>query len=229
MDRVILRAELFHDNRHIVAHTTELSPRSAFVCTDERLDLGALVQLRLSFPGLLPAIQIGARVVSRDAGSGHGYWPGFALDFTSEEARLSHLLLAPRVRDATRTYQILIVEDSATMRDIIKHNAAQFSAGVYIEVTAADSVEAALSVLETRAFDLLVVDYFLPAPSGADLVRDLRARGLDVPVIGVSIGGPPARRAFVEAGVDLYLDKPVMLRDVFGTVERLVGAAKGDS
>ena len=70
------------------------------------------------------------------------------------------------------------------------------------------------------------LDLFLPgALSGADLVRELRTRRVDLPVIGFSVGGTAARRAFLEAGADLFLDKPIALRDVFATLERLSVAA----
>lgn len=227
---MVLRAELFHESRHIVAHTTELSASSAFVRTDERLDLGTVVELKLSFPRLLPPLTIRARVVAREAGSGHGYWPGFCLDFSAEHERLARLLRPLQAQAAEDTYRILVVEDSATMRDVMQHNAARFSPRFPIDITSTDTAEHALELIAANAYDLAVVDLYLPGKlSGADLVRDLRARALDLPVIGFSIGGPEARRALVEAGADLFLDKPVMLRDVFGTLERLVRAARAES
>jgi CheY-like chemotaxis protein len=226
-DRMFLRAELFHDSRRIVAHTTELSASSAFVRTDERIDLGALVELRLSFPRLLPPLQVAARVVSREPGSGHGYWPGFLLDFTTEHERLSQLLRPREARDATSPYRVLVVEDSATMRDVVQHNAARISSTFEIAITSTDTAERARELIAAATFDLAVIDLYLSGPlSGAGLVRELRARELDLPVIGFSIGGSEARRAFMEAGADLFLDKPVMLRDVFATLECLVRAAE---
>jgi CheY-like chemotaxis protein len=225
-DRMVLRAELFHDRRHIVAHTTKLSASSVFVRTDELLSLGANVELELSFPRLFPPLAVGARVVSRDAGSGHGYWPGFSLDFTAQHERLEHLLGAHAVTDAT-DYRILVVEDSQTMRDVVQHNASRFSSGIRIDITTSDSAEHALELIGEHAYDLAVVDLYLPGQlDGAALVRALRGRGVDLPVIGFSIGGSEARRAFIEAGAEMFLDKPVILRDVFGTLERLVRAAR---
>lgn len=224
-DRMVLRAELFHDSRHIVAHTTKLSARSAFVRTDELLSLGADVELRLSFPRLFPPVAVNARVVSRDAGSGHGYWPGFELDFTAQHERIEHLLRAHDAACGT-DYRILVVEDSQTMRDVVQHNASRFSSGVRIEVTTSDTAEQALALIDQHAYDLAVVDLYLPGHlDGAALVRALRGRGVDLPVIGFSVGGSEARRAFLDAGADLFLDKPVILRDVFGTLEQLVLAA----
>ena len=224
---MVLRAELFQDNRLIVAHTTELSARSAFVRTDERLALGSVVELRLSFPRLFPPLKIAARVMSRDAGSGHGYWPGFSLDFAAEDARIARLMQEETTATSSTVYRILVVEDSPTMRDIVQHNASRFSAPVRIDVVSTDTVEQASELLSSSEFDLAIVDLYLSGElTGADLVRDIRARGADLPVIGFSIGGSEARRAFFDAGADLFLDKPVMIRDVFATLERLVRAAR---
>lgn len=222
---MVLRAELLHDSRHIVAHTTKLSARSVFVRTDELLSVGADVEVRLSFPRLFPMLAMTARVVSRDAGSGHGYWPGFELDFTAQHERIEHLLRAHEVTDAT-DYRILVVEDSPTMRDVVQHNAARFSSGIRIDVMTSDTAEHALQLIGEQTYDLAVVDLYLSGQlDGAALVRELRGRGMDLPVIGFSIGGSEARRAFLDAGADLFLDKPVVLRDIFGTLERLVCAA----
>jgi CheY-like chemotaxis protein len=224
---MVLRAELIHESRCIVAHTTELSTSSAFVRTDEWIEVGSVVELRLSFPRLLPALNIPARIVSREGGSGHGYWPGFALSFTSEHERLVRLLGDDDRDESPRSYRILVVEDSVTMRDVVKHNASRFAPRFNIDVTSVETGEQARAVLDEASFDLAVIDLYLPGPlSGADLVRGMRSRGMDMPVIGFSIGGSEARRAFFDAGVDLFLDKPVMLRDMFGTLERLVRAAR---
>jgi CheY-like chemotaxis protein len=224
---MLLRAELLQDSRHIVAHTTELSTTSAFIRTDERLDAGGDVELRLSFPRLFPPLRIDARVVSREAGSGHGYWPGFSLAFSGEHERLSRLLQAVDGVVVPSTYRMLVVEDSPTMREIMQHNAMRFSQTFRIEIVSAETAEQAAELLRDDVVDLAVVDLYLPGTrSGADLVRDLRARGIDLPVIGFSIGGAQARHAFLDAGADLFLDKPVMLRDMFATLERLVRTAR---
>lgn len=227
---MVLRAELVQNDRLIVAHTTELTAHTAFVRTDERLDLGSSLELRLSFPRLLPAVNIAARVVSRDGGSGHGYWPGFMLQLDTENERIDHLLRSAGERETPGTYRIIVVEDSPTMRDVMQFSASHFSRSFRIDMVSCDNVAQAQERIAAETFDLAVVDLFLPGDkTGADFVRELRARGEDLPVIGFSIGGAEARRTFLDAGADLFLDKPVILRDVFTTLQRLVGAARVES
>jgi CheY-like chemotaxis protein len=229
-ERVVLRAELFHDSRLIVGHTTQMSATSVFVCTDEKLDVGDTVQVRLSFPRLLAPLDLVARVVSRDAGSGHGYQPGFTLDFDSN-ARLERLLGVQEAKAGAdeAAFRVLVVEDSAVMRDTVQHTAERFFPAFHVETDSTEDAEGALARIDAQPYDLALVDLFLPGTmNGADLVRAMRQRGLDTPVIGFSIGGTKARTAFLEAGADMYLDKPVMLRDIFGTLKRLVYAARSE-
>lgn len=221
MERMVLRAELFHESGSIVAHTTAVGANTVVVRTDERIAVGSSVTLRLSFPRLFAPIEMSAQVASRDAGSGHGYYAGFTLDFDREE-RLARLLERPDDAPSQGSIRILLVEDSPVMCDIVAQVAATFSRTFQIATTSLSSAEDAMKVLERETFDLAVVDMFLPGQlTGADLVRTMRARSLDLPVIGLSVGGSKARLAFLDAGADLFLDKPVAVRDVFTTLERL--------
>ncbi len=225
LERIVLRAELVHEHGRIVGHTTAIGPSSVVVRTDERIAVGENVTLQLSFSRLFAPLQLTARVASRDAGSGHGYHAGFTLDVDAEE-RLSRLLQPGDRAPAQSSFHILLVEDSPVMCDVVTQSAAAFSPTFRIVTTSAHRVASALALIERETFDLAVVDQFLGDDLGADLVRELRARELDLPVIGFSVGGTPARLAFLDAGADLYLDKPIALRDVFATLERLSTARR---
>lgn len=226
LERMVLRAELVHDGRCIVGHTTEIGASSVFVRTDEPVAVGSEVQLRLSFPRLFAPLELAATVRAHDAGSGHGYFAGVMLDFPAED-RLAELQRRPGDAPATGSCRILLVEDSAVMRDVVAQSASSFSRTFRIETATAESAEAALELVQRTTFDLAILDLYLASPlTGADLVRDLRARQLDVPVIGFSVGGSKARLAFLEAGADMFLDKPIMLRDVFTTLERLLATTR---
>jgi CheY-like chemotaxis protein/Tfp pilus assembly protein PilZ len=225
---MVLRAELVHRARQIIAHTTELTPASVFVRTDEPLALGESVALRLSFPRLLAPLDLEAHVVSIDPGLGHGYSAGVKLEFHAEPNERDRLawLLGDVSTEVPRddVSRILVVEDSALMRDFIQLGADRFTRGsVRVVVDTADTAESALEVMRGHTYALVLVDLYLPGPmDGAALVRTLRTTEADLPVIGFSVGGVAARDAFLSAGADLFLDKPVMMRDVFTTLERLV-------
>lgn len=227
MERIVLRAELIDGNRHIIAHTTEIGPTSAFVRTDEPAEIGTQVTLRLSFPRLFAPLEIAAHVASRAAGSGPGYYAGFTLEFAADD-RLARLDVRSD-EAAPAGCRILLIEDSAMMRDIVEHSATAFSRTFQIVTDSAETAESGLEIVNQKSFDLAIVDLYLAGTlDGADFVRELRSRKLDLPVIGFSVGGTKARLAFLDAGADLFLDKPVMLRDVFTTLERLVTVARSE-
>ena len=236
-ERMVLRAELSHDQREIVAHTTELSAESAVVRTDEQLSPGDVVSLRLSLRQLLAPVELSARVVAIDPGSGHGFFPSVTLAFeapTPEQreylAQLVGAIDDPGA-DGPPDCRILVVEDSQLMREHVEARAGRaLDDGVRVVVDTAGSVERALELLETRSYALALVDLFLPDRVGDTLVRTIRERGLDqLAVIGCSVGGASARDSFLEAGADLYLDKPVKVKDLLTTVQRLtrLNAQKG--
>jgi CheY-like chemotaxis protein len=237
-ERMVLRADLSHDEREIVAHTTELTPESVVIRTDEPLSLGDTVSLRLSFRQLLAPVELAARVIAREPGSGFGYNPGVTLAFdTPTTEQQEHLARLVGAVDALRLTEkpvcrVLLVEDSALMRDFVKIGTERFvDRLVQVVVDTADTVENALSMLEKQTYTLALVDLYLPGGmNGDDLVRTIRGRGLDqLAVIGFSVGGAAARTALLDAGADLFLDKPVMLKDLFATVARLtlLNARKG--
>jgi CheY-like chemotaxis protein len=230
VERIVLRAELVHETRRIVAHTTELSARTVFVRTDESLAIGSMVLVRLSFPRLFPTVEIEAEVLALEADAGHGYFAGLRLGFVQggvQQALLAELLDSQDAPPGNGdTYRILVVEDSAVIRDCLQLNADRFAArrSLHVQIDSIDSAEQALEMFERNRYELALVDLYLPGTmTGADLVRALRRRERpDLPVIGFSIGGPAAREAFLSAGADLFLDKPVVVKDVFTTLERLM-------
>jgi DNA-binding response OmpR family regulator len=116
------------------------------------------------------------------------------------------------------------------IREMFEYEATRYfrlkSAKVAIEL--ADGAERAWQMLiDNRSaggsFDLAIVDYFLPASDGSVLVARMRAHPdfVRIPVVAISVGGADARRATIGAGADIFLDKPVLIRNLFSTLARL--------
>src|SRR5687767_7337936 len=134
LEPMVLRAELFHEGRCIVAHTTALDAKAVVVRTDERIEVGSRVVLRLSFPRLFEPLEATARVVSRDAGSGPGHYAGFTLELDPQE-RLARVLQRNEDARADNAFRLLLVEDSPVMCDIVTQSAATFSRTFRIDTT----------------------------------------------------------------------------------------------
>ena len=91
--------------------------------------------------------------------------------------------------------RVMLVEDEKMVRELTK----RILVGAGFQVTEAADAERALTHLDEDSFDVLLTDVVLPAMSGPEMVRRLRDRGWNVPVVYMS--GYPAD--FVESRVQL--------------------------
>ncbi len=72
-------------------------------------------------------------------------------------------------------------------------------------------------------YDLILLDLGLPGKSGMDLLRSLRLRGIDVPLLIVTArDGTPARVEGLDAGADDYLVKPFDLDELLARIRALL-------
>ena len=114
---------------------------------------------------------------------------------------------------------LLIVDDSAVMRALVKRALAVAGVTVETVLDAANGREA-LAVLETHRVDVLVTDLNMPEMSGLELLQQIRARGSwpDLVCAVFSSDGSDSRRAEMrQLGVEVFLRKPFrpdVMRDV---------------
>jgi len=105
--------------------------------------------------------------------------------------------------------RIAIVEDDAQLRTVL----AVFLRGMGAEVVAqsCDGLEALELLADDDIHpDLILTDCQMPRLDGISLVRRLRARGDQTPIIMISgQGDPTVRQLALAAGVNRYLDKPL--------------------
>jgi class 3 adenylate cyclase len=104
--------------------------------------------------------------------------------------------------------RILIVDDTASNRDLLARRLGRDGHGV----TAACSGREALEILETQEFDLVLADILMPDMNGIELLGRLKSdrRLRELPVImisGLKDGNAVIR--CIEAGAEDYLQKPI--------------------
>jgi DNA-binding response OmpR family regulator len=238
---LVLQAEIIArpSEGPIVTNTLSLSDQCVWVASDSLEAFGGEVLVRLSFPGLLPPISLHARIDEVREASGLGAPRAAALRFVlaSESERRHVAAMCAIARDtesraapSAMRYRILLVEDNSLIREMFAHglNAYFPAKNAPVSLDLADNAERAWQLLaDTRTtgapYDLVIVDYFLPASDGAALVARMRSdKALkQVPVIAISVGGADARRATLAVGADMFLDKPIVIRDLFATLARL--------
>jgi CheY-like chemotaxis protein len=233
--RVLLRSEFYVAGEKIVSYALELSETSVFVVTDHLPAIGTTVSLGLSFPGLLASIDLEARVTGQRVSMAPGDPSGVELEFeyadpeSLDEIRLLLDQLAKTPKDSKwhRPYSVLLVEDNAFIRDMFAYGIARYFGARQdtVRFEHAEDAKTAWEKLSHDLYDLVIVDYYLPAEDGAALISRVRKchRLARVPIVAISVGGRDARDATISAGADMFLDKPVVMRDLFTTLERLAG------
>jgi two-component system, OmpR family, alkaline phosphatase synthesis response regulator PhoP len=121
-------------------------------------------------------------------------------------------------------HKILVVEDEADIRELLRYNLAQ--EGFVVE-EAGDGAEA-LDRIGRRAPDLLVLDLMLPQMSGLELCRRMRSNPetAKLPILVVTAKGAEVDRILgLEMGADDYVVKPFSPREVVARVKALLRRA----
>ncbi len=212
----------------LVDYTDNLSTGGTFVTTDRELPIGAAVRLALSFPGLLAPIHIDGVVRWLRSGPEAGLGIEFA-DGPGRE-RLAAVIDRVRGRDprlVVPLVRVLVVEDNPHVAAMVRRGLVGMGARageLAFAVTTAANGHEALALLREQSFEAAIIDVYLPVIDGAHVIAAMRGElGLaTMPVIAVSAGGAAARAAALTAGADLFIEKPMRLRQVIETIQALM-------
>ncbi len=118
--------------------------------------------------------------------------------------------------------KLLVVDDSSTMRRIIKNTLARLGYKDILE--GADGVEGWSQIDSNPDVDMLITDWNMPEMNGLELVKKVRAdeRFADLPIIMVTTeGGKTEVITALKAGVNNYIVKPFtpqVLKEKLGAV-----------
>jgi DNA-binding response OmpR family regulator len=229
-NRLMLRAELRHATESFVSYALELTASTVFVVTDWQAPIDTSVSIRLSFLDVIEPVEAMARVVGLRVAGSPGDLAGAVLRF-EEASRAPILALVERLEEASAAeglatehpFRVLLVEDNRFIRDMFAYGIRKFFQQPGFDVDHAEDAEHAWHKLRATSYDLAIVDYYLPAEDGASLIARVRRddRLSRMPVVAISVGGRDAREATISAGADLFVDKPLVFRDLFNTLRVL--------
>src|SRR5271163_2599306 len=124
-------------------------------------------------------------------------------------------------------YRVLIVEDDADIRELIRYNLAQ--EGFVVE-EAADGTQA-LEKVKRRVPDLLLLDLMLPGMPGLQVCRQMRAERetAHLPILIVTAKGTEVDKVLgLEMGADDYVVKPFSPRELIARVKAVLRRANPD-
>jgi CheY-like chemotaxis protein len=228
---LILQAKYSDMDTYITGWTENISVGGFFLCTDRPFRLGQELTAQLSFPGLLPSIEINGRVAwirkpSLETPAGVG------IQVHSDSSRRRMARVAMLVdKNALSTahkgpFRVLVVDDNELSRmacDRVLKHLADYSPEA-IELDYAEHGQQALEMIAENLPDLLITDIYMPVMDGRLLLKRLRADKTlaDLPAIVITAGGKDAHEGLSELGVGAILEKPLQFGRLFETIIYLI-------
>jgi len=122
-------------------------------------------------------------------------------------------------RLTTHPMRILVVEDEERVASFIRKGLEESGYVVEVAGTGEDGLDLALA----SRFDAIVLDMMLPGMSGIQVVRELRARRQETPVLALTArSGLDDRVEGLDAGCDDYLPKPFAFSELQARLRALL-------
>jgi two-component system alkaline phosphatase synthesis response regulator PhoP len=119
--------------------------------------------------------------------------------------------------------RILLVEDEPSL--VLTLADRLVSEGYEVE-TAGDG-DAAVDLAVAGSFDLILLDVMLPGKDGFEVCRELRQRGLQIPILMLTARGQVIDRVVgLKLGADDYVTKPFEMAELLARIEALFRRAR---
>ncbi len=131
--------------------------------------------------------------------------------------------------DSLEGIRALVVDDNDTNREILERQLDAWAVDVVSATGAAEAIEL-LQDDESGLFDIVLLDYFMPDTDALELAWAIRSRPDfgDPALLMLSSAGPDFDRKIIEeAGIDLYVAKPVRRDDLYAAVVRVLEDHEG--
>jgi two-component system sensor histidine kinase/response regulator len=136
----------------------------------------------------------------------------------------------PPDRSAPVPAHILVAEDDLVVHLVVKQILTK--AGHTLDLVT-DGQEA-LSAMESKHYDLVLMDCLMPRMDGLEATRRIRKAGLQqmqskIPILAMtSLNDKEDRLRCLDAGMDAIVNKPLDPQSLLGVIQRFLGRAKSD-
>jgi len=118
--------------------------------------------------------------------------------------------------------KILIIDDDMTALDLVDY---LFEDRGFDVVRRADGISA-LECVEQEVPDIILIDLMMPRMNGQECVRQLRQRGLTMPIVAfTALDDPEIHQEARDAGCNLVLTKPCKPNLLVKHIQDLISAA----
>lgn len=160
-----------------------------------------------------------------EPGTGSTFFFVIELDQAGEADTVSQAV-EPQIQDDVPPLTILLVEDNQVNSLFASHILKTWGHNVVI----AANGQQAIGKLQTRKFDLVLMDALMPEMDGEQatkIIRSGQAGDPNIPIVAqtaYALRGD--RERFIAAGMDDYISKPIDLEELQRVLQRVMGSRK---
>lgn len=118
--------------------------------------------------------------------------------------------------------KILVIDDDVTALDIVD---LLFEDQGFEVLRRADGITA-LECVEEMKPDIILIDLMMPKMNGQECIRQIRKRGLSVPIVAfTALDDPEVHQEALDAGCNSVLTKPCKSRELVKEIQTLLDSA----
>jgi CheY-like chemotaxis protein len=122
--------------------------------------------------------------------------------------------------------RVLIADDGVDNRRFLTRILEGDQAEVSCAEDGADAIATCDAAAGTRPFHVILMDAQMPVMDGLEAVRQLRAKGVRIPIAALTADASnEAQEKAIAAGCDVYLTKPISKQSLLIAVRRLASSA----
>jgi two-component system OmpR family response regulator len=119
--------------------------------------------------------------------------------------------------------KLLVIDDQPEITDFLQKS---FKDACFAVDTAYDGERGAF-LAKTNSYDLIILDNNMPKKTGKEVVKELRAEGLAIPIIMLSVRSETSTKVdLLNIGVDDYVTKPFSFEELHARVKALLRRPK---
>ncbi len=233
---LILKADILVDDISFSEYIEDISIGGCFLSTNQEIPISKRLKITLSFPSIVDSLLLEGIVVWKRSPMPRknvrgGY--GIKFDISPQLKKRLEQFLLPMVEERGglpligRPFRIIIAEDNPHILGMYKYGISRLAKYelpsekmiLISEVKDARDVD---EVIFKEEFDLLILDFYIPMFSGDEVIKRLRASGVDKPILVISGGGEEGREKAISAGADMYLEKPITVNDLIANIKKLL-------